>query len=98
MARDDANHQSTSISSSASYRFIEGKQVAGCPFASVLCRKKEGALEAGADEGKGVHSVRARKLRIKAHRVSDAGEVTSKTGREDHCHLRKCGACERGNR
>ena len=91
---DDENNQVTSIFSSASYRLIEGKQAAGFPFVSNLRQQNEGALEAGADEGKGVQSVRTLKPHIKAHRVSNAGEITSKMGRVDHYHLHKCGACK----
>ena len=75
MARDDENHQATSIFSSVSYRFIEGKQVAGFPFVGVLCWKKEGTLDAGADEGTGVRSVWARKLRIDSRRTGSLTQV-----------------------
>ena len=39
-------------------------------------------------------SVRAQNVIFLVHRVSDAGEVTSKTGRVDHSHLPKGDACE----
>ena len=34
-------------------------------------------------------SVRVQKIIFLVHRVSDAGEVTSETGRVDHSHLPK---------
>ena len=37
---------------------------------------------------------RERKVCMKAHRVSDAGEMSSKAGRVHHSRLEKGGACE----
>ena len=37
---------------------------------------------------------RDRKVCMKAHRVSDAGEMSSKAGRVYHSRLEKGGACE----